>query len=157
MKEIPLTRDQLAIVDDHWIDRLSRYNWACSPNGYAYMRFGASTLYMHRLIAKTPKGMETDHINRNRLDNRESNLRNVTHAENCQNRGPWRAARYQVPLSDAPILPPEKALEIRILCHIGISLNRIAELCKVSPAIISVIVSAPLDSAHFGERFKTNF
>lgn len=146
MKEIPLTRGQLAIVDDHWIDRLSRYNWACSPSGYAYTRSGAFTLYMHRLIAKTPKGMEADHINRNRLDNQESNLRNVTHAENCKNRGPQRAVRYQIPLSDEPILPPEKVLEIRILRHIGVSWGRIAELCKVSPAAISAIIDAPLES-----------
>lgn len=40
---------------------------------------------MHAVINKTPKGYDTDHINRNRLDNRRANLRTVTHQENLYN------------------------------------------------------------------------
>lgn len=44
--------------------------------------------YLHRLIvgASPNDGYVTDHINRNTLDNRKSNLRKVTRAENAQNR-----------------------------------------------------------------------
>jgi hypothetical protein len=42
---------------------------------------------MHRVIAGTPIGMETDHINRVKLDNRRANLRIVTHVQNIANIG----------------------------------------------------------------------
>lgn len=41
---------------------------------------------MHAVIAKTPKGMHTDHKNHNTLDNREENLRVCTRNENMRNR-----------------------------------------------------------------------
>lgn len=46
-----------------------------------------TTLRMHRLIAGTPKGLETDHINGDGLDNRRANLRHATTSQNQQNRG----------------------------------------------------------------------
>ena len=40
---------------------------------------------MHRFINNTSKGFDTDHINRDKLDNRRSNLRTVTTIENQRN------------------------------------------------------------------------
>ena len=40
---------------------------------------------MHRLIIQAPKGLDTDHINGNRLDNRRKNLRICTHQQNIWN------------------------------------------------------------------------
>jgi hypothetical protein len=48
------------------------------------------TIQLHQLILPAPKGLEVDHINRNGLDNRRSNLRIVTHQQN-QNNQPKRA------------------------------------------------------------------
>lgn len=47
-------------------------------------------IYAHRLIwevfnGEIPEGMEIDHINTNRSDNRLENLRIVNHRENCNN------------------------------------------------------------------------
>lgn len=42
---------------------------------------------MHKLIMNTPKGMDTDHRNRNGLDNRRENLRITTRTQNNFNSG----------------------------------------------------------------------
>ena len=47
---------------------------------------GPNKIRLHQQIAKTPKGMVTDHINGDSLDNRKENLRVLTNAENLQNR-----------------------------------------------------------------------
>lgn len=47
-------------------------------------------LYLHSLIMNVPKGMVTDHISGNTLDNRKENLRVVTYAANSRNRGKSR-------------------------------------------------------------------
>ena len=42
---------------------------------------------MHRVINQTPINMDTDHINRNKLDNRRCNLITVTRRQNQMNVG----------------------------------------------------------------------
>jgi hypothetical protein len=44
--------------------------------------------YLHRIIMNAPDGMEVDHINHDKLDNRKSNLRLATGSQNNQNRLP---------------------------------------------------------------------
>lgn len=91
MKSIPLTHGKFAIVDDEDYEWLMQWKWQASEKGYAtrtqWVGNGKQKrISMHRLINKTPDGLETDHINGNRLDNRKCNLRTCTNAENQQNR-----------------------------------------------------------------------
>ena len=88
--EITLKSGHKVLIDDEDENLLKQYHW-CVHHGYAVangVRNGKRySIYMHRLIMNTPEGMEVDHKNGNRLDNRKSNMRNCTTKENCYNRG----------------------------------------------------------------------
>ncbi len=89
--EIPLTRGAVAIVDKEDFERLSRHKWFLSNKGYAVRTVTVgfkkkATALMHRVILGVPPEMETDHRNRNRLDNRRQNLRVCSFRENAKNR-----------------------------------------------------------------------
>lgn len=90
MKEIKLTNDKFAIVDDKDHEYLNQFKWHFS-NGYACRHIKTangndSKITMHQEIMQTPKGMETDHVNLNKLDNKRSNLRIVTKKQNSFNK-----------------------------------------------------------------------
>ena len=92
MKKIKLTFGQSALVDNEDFDWLNQWRWYCNAQGYAvrkpYVRGSGKknqkglSIRMHILVNKTPEGMETDHVNRDRLDNRKCNLRSVTSSQN---------------------------------------------------------------------------
>ena len=86
MKTIPLTQGKVAIVDDDMFEYLNQWKWHLSGTKYAVRTVNNKKIYMHRLVAKVPEGMCTDHINRNKLDNQKSNLRVCTITENNRNR-----------------------------------------------------------------------
>lgn len=87
MKKIPLTKGEYALVDDDDYDFLTQRKWCASGRGYAVSRIDGKLVPMHRLVNKTPAGKITDHINRDRLDNRKSNLRTASYRLNGLNRG----------------------------------------------------------------------
>ena len=104
MKYIPLSgkraAGRLAIVDDADYGKLNKYSW--SVMGKGYVRAGTSknvngkhvtiSFNMSRVIMDPPKGMQVDHINGDKLDNRKCNLRVCTNAENCRNRSRYKGS-----------------------------------------------------------------
>lgn len=95
-REIPLTKGQIAIVDDEDHEWLRRHSWCYLKVGYAFARIQGKGVYMHRLILATPSGVLTDHINGNRLDNRRANLRPANRAQHNQNKVGWsQVSRYK--------------------------------------------------------------
>lgn len=96
MKKIKLTKNNFAIVDDEDFDYLNQWKWFLSDGGYAHRnkhirlglnKYTCKRIRMHRLINQTPNGFITDHINRNKLDNRKCNLRTANKSINSINRG----------------------------------------------------------------------
>jgi len=95
MKEIPLTRGLVALVDDEDFDRIASLKWHASKKGYATRNFmrkdGLGKQYklpMHRYILGIDlhDPSTVDHIDGNKLNNQKANLRMCGLAGNMQNR-----------------------------------------------------------------------
>ena len=79
-----------AIVDEDDFDMVEKFSpWYENDQGYAVKKTRINgkniSIRMHAFINGTPKGLVTDHINGNRLDNRKENLRSVGQMINCWN------------------------------------------------------------------------
>jgi hypothetical protein len=97
MKLIPLTNsDRVAVVDDEDFERISAFRWreARPPGGALYAvrpgrpEDGTKVVAMHREVmgCRFGDGKTVDHADRDGLNNRRSNLRVCTQAENLRNR-----------------------------------------------------------------------
>jgi len=93
-KTIKLTRGYETIVDAEDYEELNKHKWYCCSRGYArrhiYKNQKGGSLFMHRIVNQTPEGLQTDHIDRDKLNNRKSNLRTVTHQQNAMNQTSYK-------------------------------------------------------------------
>lgn len=95
MKEIPLSRGRVALIDDEDYERVSAIGaWVVQLDEHtAYARHNEcsdgvrSAILMHSLITGWAY---VDHRNGDGLDNRRANLREATHAQNMGNKRLYR-------------------------------------------------------------------
>ena len=95
MKEIKLTHDKVALVDDDNFKYLNQWKWyplkQRNGNYYAGRSIQLSdgkikTILMHKIIINTSNELEIDHKDRNGLNNQKSNLRNCNRSQNSMNK-----------------------------------------------------------------------
>ena len=85
--EIITTKNHVILIDKDDFEKCKQVSWCVDSKGYANGKsktFG--TIRLHRYILNPNKNLQVDHINRNKLDNRKSNLRTVTNQQNHFNR-----------------------------------------------------------------------
>lgn len=90
-REIALTQNQIAIVDDNLFEYLNQWKWSVDGSGYPQRMIktekGWRPCKMYSYILPPVPGKFVDHKNLNRLDNRKKNLRYATYSESARNRG----------------------------------------------------------------------
>jgi hypothetical protein len=79
-------------IDECFAEEVGKLKWTPHGSGYFVSRVNGKRVTLHRYIwllhtGEWPK-MEIDHINRDSLDNRIANLRDVSHSDNMKNRPP---------------------------------------------------------------------
>jgi hypothetical protein len=81
-------------------DMVSKYKWYCSKAGYAFS-YDLGKMPLHRYVYmlhlghKLPSDFYIDHIDRNRLNNTDNNLRMVSPQQNSWNRSVAVGKKYK--------------------------------------------------------------
>lgn len=86
MVKLLLTKNKFALVDDEDFETLTQFKWHFDGNYAARcikVEGKLKKIYMHKVLAPFKI---TDHINRDRLDNRKENLRSASASLNAFNR-----------------------------------------------------------------------
>ena len=90
---VQLTKGYEAVIDVADVLLVASWNWAAIVKRNAVYAVRTETsgskaqaIYMHRLLANDPDGLQVDHGDGNGLNNRRYNLRPATTSQNAQNR-----------------------------------------------------------------------
>lgn len=94
---LPLTKGWATLIDEADVEYAQRWNWSAHNGGYAARKSRFNEVgfekrlcvLLHRVIAERAGlqigGLDVDHINTDKLDNRRSNLRAATRSQNKHN------------------------------------------------------------------------
>lgn len=99
VREIPLTKGYVALVDDEDFERVNAFKWTTylrkrvdgSVIVYGYRltprdeNGSRRSIYLHRFILSAPDGVDVDHINGDGLNCTRSNMRIATRSQNLGN------------------------------------------------------------------------
>jgi len=83
-----LTQGKECLLDVSDMELVCEHRWSAHKEGNSFYVASSAKVKrgkIHRLILDTPCGLDTDHINREGLDNRRCNLRTVTRSQNNLN------------------------------------------------------------------------
>lgn len=135
MKKLPVYGELEALVDNEDFNTAKNFKWYINKGGYVVANIShrsrpyGGTIYLHRLILKiNDSRIFTDHINHNKLDNRKSNLRTCSPAENCRNRTPSKytvsgIGRYKKTKYRARIMINKKDVHIGIYKSLDMAID----------------------------------
>jgi len=73
------------IVSIKHLDKIKKYKWSLTKEGYIISYLNKEYIYLHRLITEAKIGEYVDHINHDTLNNLDENLRLCTNSQNLQN------------------------------------------------------------------------
>ena len=80
---LPLTKGYVTLLSDIDVE-VCNISWHYC-NGYAAARIKGKIIYLHRYLMNPQEGLEVDHVNGDKRDNRRENLRVCTHRQNMCN------------------------------------------------------------------------
>jgi hypothetical protein len=93
MKELPLTRSKVALLDDEDFERASRHKWYAMvvrqrkrEFWYAASTIDRKVVLLHRFLLDAPNSHVVDHRNNDGLDCQRTNMRLATRSQNNANR-----------------------------------------------------------------------
>lgn len=89
MPFIELTKGKFTLVDEDTLQAVKGMKYHYSSHGYAARSVHGKPrriVYLHREIMDAPEGMEVDHTNGDKLDNRRENLRVIPKYGNLLNK-----------------------------------------------------------------------
>ena len=84
-------------IDASSISKLRSFGvrWCLDNQGRVHTATGGRTISLSRFLMDEPSGLEVDHEDGDPLNNTLSNLREVTHAQNCQNVGTYSKSGHR--------------------------------------------------------------
>jgi len=85
--KIRLNNNLCAIVDQDDLNRLGQYKWKYNGKYAVRSDKNSQNVYMHREIMCANSGVQVDHINGDKLDNRKCNLRFANNSQQRMNQG----------------------------------------------------------------------